>query len=54
MGHLWVHSGDGGGRQFLGFVWVGHSGFATWFLGHDGFAVMVVLVWWCFCRWWCA
>jgi len=43
MGHLWVH---GGGRWFLGFDWVGHGGYATWFLGHNGFAVIVVLVWW--------
>ena len=46
MGHLWVHGGDGGGKWFLGFVWVGHGGYAAWFLGHDRFAVMVVLVWW--------
>ena len=34
---------------FLGFVWVGHDGYAASFLGHDKFAMMVVLVWWCFC-----
>ena len=46
MGHLWVHGGDGGGgRWFLGFVWVGHGGFAAWFLGRNRFSVMVVLVW---------
>ena len=48
------HGGDGGGRWFLGFVWVGQGGFVAWFLGHNGFVVMVVLVWWCFCRWCCA
>ena len=49
MGHLWIHGGDGSGRWFLGFVWVGHGGFAAWFLGHEKFAVVVplslVVVW---------
>ena len=48
-GFGFVHGDDGGGRWFLGFICVlAHGGFATWFLGHGGFVVMVGLL---LCSW---